>query len=163
MITNFLVFMTLQVFVFKNFVIFDVGFSYIYLIFLLLLPIELSFMTVMLLGFGTGLIVDIFYNTLGIHASACVLLTFIRPFWANAVTPRSGYEVNILPTVHAFGPIWFVTYAFPLLLVHHAAFFFIEAGGTKLLGATLLKTIVSSIFSLVFIISIQYLFFRKKQ
>ena len=162
MVTNFLVFVTLQVLVFKNFVLFDVGFSFVYLIFLLLLPVEMGFITVMLLGFGTGLIVDVFYGTLGIHASACVLLTFIRPFWAKAVTPRSGYEVNVLPTVYAFGGLWFINYAFPLLLIHHAAFFIIEAGGFQFIGTTLLKTLTSSIFSLVFIVSIQYLFFSKK-
>jgi len=163
-ITNFLVFITLQVLVFKNFVLFDVGFSFVYLIFLLLLPLEIGFLAVMLLGFGTGLIVDIFYNTLGIHASASVLLTFLRPFWAKVITPRSGnYEVNVLPTVQAYGASWFITYALPLLFAHHAVFFFLEAGGFQLIGTTLLKILTSSFFSLVFIVSIQYLFFSNKK
>jgi len=118
----------------------------------------------MFLGFGTGLIVDIYYNTLGIHASACVALAFIRPFWAKIITPRSGnYEANVIPTVHAYGAPWFISYAFPLLIIHHAVFFLIEAGGTQFLGSTLLKILVSSTLSLVFIISIQYLFFNKKK
>ncbi len=162
-ITNFLIFVTLQVTVFKNFVLFDVGFTFVYLIFLLLLPLELGYLTVMFLGFGTGLIVDIFYNTLGIHASACVLLAFLRPFWANTVTPRSGYEVNVLPAVRSFGLIWFVTYAFPLIFLHHGMLFFIEAGGVRSLATILLKTLTSSVLSLAFIVSIQYLFFSNRK
>jgi hypothetical protein len=162
--TNFLVFIALQIFAFKNFVLFDVGFSFVYLICLLLLPIEFGFLAVMFLGFGTGLIVDIFYNTLGIHASACVAMAFIRPFWAKVITPRSGnYEVNVIPTVHAYGAPWFISYAYPLLIIHHVVFFFIEAGGFEFLGHTLLKILVSSALSLVFIISIQYLFFAKQK
>ena len=162
-VTNFLIFVGLQVLVFKNFVLFDVGFSFVYLIFLLLLPLEVGYLTVMLLGFGTGLLVDVFYNTLGIHAAASVLLCFLRPFWANVVTPRSGYEVGVLPSLRAFGIGWFLTYSAPLIIIHHAAVFFLEAGGTSLIGQTLLKTLASSVFSLVFIISIQYLFFSNRR
>lgn len=162
--TNFLIFMVLQVLVFKNFVLFEVGFSFVYLICLLLLPIEFGFLSVMFLAFGTGLIVDIFSNSLGIHASACVVLAFVRPFWLKVITPRSGnYEVNVLPTVHSYGASWFISYAFPLLLIHNIVFFFIEAGGFHFLGPTILKIIVSSCLSLVFILSIQYLFFDKQK
>lgn len=162
--SNFLIFMVLQVLVFKNFVLFDVGFSFVYLICLLLLPFEFGFLTVMFLAFGTGLIVDVFSNTLGIHASACVALAFVRPFWIKVITPRSGnYEINVLPTVHSYGSVWFISYAFPLLLIHHIVFFFIEAGGFHYLGPTILKIIVSSSLSLVFILSIQYLFFDKQK
>ena len=163
MVTNFLVFVALQVLVFKNFVLFDVGFNFVYLIFLLLLPLEIGYLTLMLLGFGTGLVVDVFYNTMGIQASACVLLAFLRPYWVSLITPRSGYEVNALPSVHSFGLSWFITYAAPLIFLHHAAVFFVEAGGSDFFWTTMLKTFASCIFSLVFIISIQYLFFNNRR
>ncbi|MEO0332548.1 MAG: Rod shape-determining protein MreD, partial [Bacteroidota bacterium] len=60
---NFVIFFIIQILVVRKLVLFDVAFCYVYLAFLLLLPIELSVMTAMLLGFITGLFVDIFYNT----------------------------------------------------------------------------------------------------
>ncbi len=162
-VTNFLVYVTLQVLVFQNLVVFDVGFVFVYIIFLLLLPMELSFSGIMLLGFATGTIVDVFYNTLGIHASACVLLAFVRPYWTRLVTPRSGYEVGVLPTLNSFGLGWFITYALPLIFIHHSTVFIIEAGGINFLSMSLLKGLASSILSLVFIVAIQYLFFKNQR
>lgn len=158
-IANFSLFVTLQVLIFRNLVLFDISFVFVYLTFLLLLPVELPKTWAMILGFVTGLVVDIFSNTMGIQAFSSVLLMFLRPNWLNFVTPRSGYESGDLPMIRSFGIPWFVWYAFPLVLLHHLTVFFIEAGGTQLFGQTLLKSLASSVFSLVFIICMQYLFY----
>ena len=162
-IISFFIFCLLQILIFKNAVLFDVSFCFVYLIFLLLLPVELPLVTGMVLGFITGLTIDVFYNSLGIHAAASVLFMFLRPFWLKILTPRSGYETSGLPTVKTFDLVWFILYAGPLILVHLLLVFFIETGGFQLIGLTLLKTVSSSVFSLVFIVSIQYLFYPSRK
>ena len=162
-IASFFIFCLLQILIFKNAVLFNVGFCFIYLAFLLLLPVELALVTGMVLGFLTGLTIDIFYNSLGIHAAASVFLMFLRPFWLNVLTPRSGYETGGLPAIKTFGFLWFMLYAGPLILAHLLIVFFVETGGFQLVGLTLLKTVSSSVFSLVFIISIQYLFYPSRK
>lgn len=154
---NFLVYIVLQIVLVRNLVLFDVSFCYIYLGFLLLLPIEASVITGMFLGFSVGLLVDIFYNTFGIHAAACVFVMYVRHYWIDVLTPRGGYELGVTLTPQALGLQWFVTYALPLTLVHHTLIFFIEMGSFALFYYTMIKVVASSVFTMIMITVIQYI------
>lgn len=156
-VLNFIVYLMLQILVVRNLVLFDVSFCYLYIGFLLLLPIETGVILGMLLGFGTGLLVDIFYNTFGIHAAACVFIMYIRRYWLEATTPRGGYDIGIIPSPHVLGLRWFLTYSFPLTMIHHALIFFIEMGSFNLFYFTLIKVIASTAFTLLMIIVVQYI------
>src|SRR4028118_1471244 len=91
----FIIYITLQVILIRNMVLFDVGFCFVYIAFLLLLPFDISKVMLLILGFSTGLLVDVFYDTIGIHAAACTLLAYIRPYVIMFTTPRGGYEANM--------------------------------------------------------------------
>lgn len=160
---TFLVFVPLQILVFEHLALFNTGFCFIYVIFLLLLPIELGYIQAMLVALLVGLLVDIFDGTLGIHAASSVFLMFLRPYWLRAVTPRGGYEVNTLPCIGDYGLTWFSIYAAPLVLMHSLAVFFIEAAGSGLFWLTLSKVALTSVISLVFMVTIQYLFYPKRK
>ncbi|MEK6477747.1 Rod shape-determining protein MreD [Catalinimonas sp. 4WD22] len=154
---NFVVYILLQVFIVRNLVLFDVAFCFVYIAFLLLLPIEAAAVTCMLLGFATGLVVDIFYNTFGIHAAACVFIMYIRRYWISALTPRGGYDIGMTPSPRAMGLRWFITYAIPLIFVHHATVFFVEIGGFSLFYYTLIKALASTAFTFILVTVIQYI------
>jgi hypothetical protein len=128
-----------------------------------MLPLESGRITLLILGFLTGLVVDIFYDSLGIHAAACVLMMYLRPFWINLITPRGGYELEMRPTLFDMDFQWFGTYIFPLILIHHFALFFIETGGISLFLFTGLKVISSTAFTFITIIIVQFLFFSAKR
>ena len=74
----FLAYVAIQVLFVRNLVLFDTAFCFVYVAFLLLIPLETGPLILMLLGFLTGFVIDIFYDSLGIHSAACVLLTFIQ-------------------------------------------------------------------------------------
>lgn len=74
----FLLYLTLQILIVRNLVIFDYGFCFLYVACILLLPNEISQTVLLLLAFATGIIVDTFYNTLGMHAAATVLMEIGR-------------------------------------------------------------------------------------
>jgi hypothetical protein len=132
-----------------------------YLLFILMLPFETMPMVVLLLSFATGLAVDAFYDTQGIHGSACVLMGFLRFYVLRIISPREGYEITEKPTVHYMGNTWFLSYSLPLLLIHHLFFFYLEEFGFSDFFFTLLKTMGSTLASFVFIYIIQFLFYRK--
>jgi len=163
LIISFLLYLLLQVTIVRNMVLFDVAFCYIYLAFILMLPFDTRPVLLMLISFICGFMVDIFYDTLGIHAGACVLVAFIRPYWTKAVPPRGGYEMGMKPTVKIMGFSWFLTYALPLVFIHHLALFFIEAGGLHLFGFTLVKVISSTILTFLVMVILQYLFYRSSR
>ena len=158
---TFLVLVPLQVLFFKHLALFDLGFCFLYVFFLLLLPIETSALLAMGISFFAGLVVDLFGSTLGIHAASSVFIMFLRPYWLRLIVPRSGFEVNYLPMIANYGLAWFVIYAAPLLLVHAAAVFFIESAGSGVLWLTLSKIGLTAVVTLVYMTALQYLFYTK--
>lgn len=161
LIVSFIVLMPLQVFVFRNFVFLNYGFCFIYLLFLLSLPMELSITVGMVLALVTGLVIDLFYQTLGIHAAAGVLLMFLKPYWLSLNVPRSGYEVSQPPLIRQYGLSWFLVYSLPLIFIYSLAVLFIEAGNSGLFWLILSKALVTTIVTLFFIVIAQYLFYPK--
>jgi len=162
-IASFFLYVLVQVLLLKNLVIFDKGFCFIYIAFLLLLPVETNVVWLMLLGFITGFTIDIFYDSLGIHASASVFIMFIRNYWLNLMTPQGGYDLGSVPTIRLNGWQWFSFYSIPLIFAHHAVLFFIESADFDLFGFTLSKIFFSTLFTFVVIMISQYLFYNKRR
>ncbi len=163
LIASFIFLMVIQVLLFRSFVILQVGFGFVYLLFLLSLPTEVGFNMGMLLAFISAIIIDLFYQTTGIHASAAVFLMFVRPFWLKTVVPRSGYEVNDMMTISNYGLGWFLGYATPLVFAYCCIVFFVEAGTINLFWNTITKTVVSAVITIAFIVFTQYLFYPKSK
>ena len=160
---GYVAFILLQVLVFKNIALFDVSFCFVYVAILLLLPVETDRILTMIIAFITGLLIDVFYNSLGIHASAMVLIAFIRNYWLSVITPQGGFDGNISPSAINMGGQWFSTYAIPLIFVHHLTMFFTEAGGFHLFGFTFLKVLSSTFFTFIVVVIVQFLLTKKKR
>lgn len=159
----FIIYLILQVVLVQNMVLFDVAFCFLYLGFLLMLPFEAGAIRLMLMGLLMGLAVDIFYNSLGIHAAASVFIMYLRPHVVRLTTPRGGYEPWMTPKLKIMGFEWFSVYSLILIFLHHLLLFFIEAGGFSNFFYTLLKVLASTAFTYVVIVIIQYLFYSSRR
>ena len=140
-------------------VLFDLGWCFFYLGFLLFLPLATPIVVQLLLSFAMGLAMDIFYDTGGLHAAAAVLLGFARPWVLRLLTPRDGYDNADTVNVHQMGWQWFGVYLLLLVLLHHTAFFLLELGSFQHFGLTMSKMLVSVLFTGVALLIIQLLFF----
>ncbi len=158
----FILYVGVQVVFVRHLILFDVAFCFIYVAFILLLPFETDSVLLMLLALGAGLVVDSFYDTTGIHAAACVLTGYLRPWVIRLITPRGGYDQNLRISMQYMGGEWFFTYALILIFFHHAALFLIEASQWSLVPLALLKTVCSTAFTWLMVVVAQYLFYGKK-
>jgi len=95
------------------------------------------------------------------HTFATVLIAFLRPYILKFIAPREGYETGTRPNLKFFGFEWFFKYAIILVLIHHFALFFIEAFTFHQFFATLLRVILSTMFTLLLIILSQYLTLKR--
>ena len=129
---------------------------YVYILFILLLPLEIPAAIVMILAFGAGLTFDLYSGSVGMHAFACTIAAFIRPYVLKALAPREGYTLNAQPTMYNYGVRWFFIYAAIITAVHHTALFFIEVFNILEILRILLRTLLSTAFSLTFIMLIEY-------
>jgi len=75
---------------------------YLYIMFLLVLPFEISFWILIPAGFLLGITIDMFMHTPGLHAAATVFAAFVRPGVLSLIAPGDGYEAA---SVHIF-PQW---------------------------------------------------------
>lgn len=153
-VLNLILLLLVQLPLLHRITLFDRAFGFFYIGFLLLLPRGLSRSYLMIIGFFTGLLVDVFTDTPGIHASAAVFTLFIRNFWLNIVNDDTQELTNLnISTLKLTGFIYFI---FPLVFVHHFLIFVIENGGFHLFGMVLSKVFFSAIFSSLIIFVINF-------
>lgn len=159
-IVSFFLLLLVQVLIFKNVVLFHTAFCFIYLLYLLTFPVETNPLLLMLIAFALGLGIDIFYDSTGLHTMSSVFMVYIRGYWLSRITPQGGYDRNSTPNLAANGLQWFVVYALPLVFLHHAVLFYVEAGGFIYFWFTLLKVLASTLFTVLVIVMAQLLFSR---
>lgn len=133
----------------------------IYPLFIILLPFDTRPITLMFLAFLTGIGVDFFMNTFGLHASAAVLIAYIRPSVFKRFSPREDYDVLKEPIASEWGYAWFIKVSGTLVLIHHFWFFLLEYFKWSAWKEILLSTVLSAILTLIIFIVIQILFFKK--
>ena len=127
----------------------------IYPLAIMLLPIKTPRILVLMLGLVMGLGIDMFYNSLGVHASALVFMAYVRPFVMKVLEPYGGYNVEDSPTIRNFGIGWFFTYSAILLFVHIFFYFCVEAFSFVFIFEIMLNTILSFSISIILIFIIQ--------
>jgi rod shape-determining protein MreD len=155
----FVLLVLLQVLLFNNIQFSGYVNPYVYIMFILLLPLEIPSWLLLLLSFATGLTIDFFSGSPGMHTSATVLAGFIRPYVLRIVSPRDGYESGSDPSMVIYGFRWFFTYALLIVLVHHTTLFYLEVFRLADFFRTLLRVLLSTLFTMSFILLIE--FYRK--
>lgn len=131
---------------------------YIYILFIMMLPLETQKWAVLMMGFGTGLIIDMFGNSSGLHAAATTLLAFARPGVLKLIAPRDGYEPDTSFTPQKLGIKWFIAYVVILTVIHHFFYFYLEVFRMDEFFLTFFKALLNSVITIVIIIIGIYLF-----
>jgi hypothetical protein len=134
----------------------------LYIYGILMLPITTPRVVLLLAGFGTGMLMDMFTNTGGLHTSACLLLAFFQPLVLRVLSPREGYESGQRQTVMDLGWGWFFAYAGSLTFVHHFWLFFMEQLRFTPFFSTMGKVLLSAVTTVVLMIISQYLGYSGK-
>lgn len=160
-ILRFVILVLLQVWVFNNIQLSGYVNPYMYVLFILLLPFETPKWIVLISSFILGLVIDMFCNTPGIHASASVFMGFLRPFVLQSISPRDGFEKGTYPRVHYYGLLWFLKYTLLLVFLHHLFLFTVEVFNFHNFYLTLWRITLSTIFSTILILISQLIIFRK--
>ena len=136
--------------------------SYIYVLFVLLLPFETPKWLLLLLGFGTGLTMDMFSDTAGVHAAATTLMAFSRSGILKIISSRKDYEQGMKPILKDLGFRWFFNYSLVMVSIHHFTLFLLEVFRITEVFNILLRSAISISFTMVLLIISQYLFVKIK-
>lgn len=138
---------------------------YIYFLFILWMPFNLPRGWQMILAFLLGFTLDSFRHFPGFHAAACVLIAYLRPFLINMLIPQEGADANYdEPSALSMGGILpYMIYAGLLTLLHNGWLFFLEAMEFGNFWYFIIKTLLSTIITLVLVFVAELLFSRKQK
>ena len=114
-----------QVLVLNHLQLSGYGTPLIFVLLLVHMPLGSLKVGVLLWGFVTGMLVDIFSNTPGVASGAMTFTALIQPSILKFMTPRDAAE-DIIPSMQTMGKWNYVRYMTILFFVHHLLFFFLE-------------------------------------
>jgi H+/Cl- antiporter ClcA len=106
-------------------------------------------------SFLLGIMMDMFSNSGGIHATACLLLAYFRTSIFKFSFGLS-YEYQTVKLNDVLTPERF-SFILLSIVIHHFTLFLLEAFQFSLIFDVLLRTVLSSVFTLIICIIIIYL------
>ena len=135
---------------------------YLYFLYILWLPFSINRFTLMAVAFITGMSVDYFSGTPGLHAAPCVLIAYLRPFILNLLIPKETTEQSYVePSIQSMGLGAYSFYIVLFTFLHHTYLIFIEWLQFGNLGYFFTKVGLTTALSIVLIFTTEILFFRK--
>ncbi len=152
---RFILLLAAQVVIFNNFNFLGYINPFPYLLFIILFPVNGNKYALLASSFLLGITMDLFCNSGGVHAAACVTLAFIRPSLFRFSFGLS-YEYQTVRINDTLTPERF-SFIFLSVLIHHLILFILEVFTFEYLWDIILRTIISTLFTIIICILIIYL------
>jgi len=150
-IASFVGLILLQLFIFNNIQLSGYVNPYVYVMFILILPLNIPSWILLLISFMTGFVVDLFSGTFGVHTFATVMAGFARPWVLSLNVALEASDPGSSPSSHIGGRRWFMIYALTVVLVHHLSLFYVEVFSFTGFFRTLLRVMFSTAVTTFFI------------
>lgn len=158
-IARFIGLLFLQVLILNNINFLGYVNPYLYVLFLLLFPFNANQSLFLFLAFLLGFSIDIFEDSGGIHAAACVVAAFVRP---NLLRFSFGISYDHQTLRLSATPLGArLSYVILLVLIHHFVLFSLEMFSLSHIILILKKTLFSGIFTVLMVVLSIALFSKK--
>jgi rod shape-determining protein MreD len=126
-----------------------------YILFIILYPVNGNKSGLVMASFILGLIMDMFSNSGGIHATACLVLAYFRPAIFKFAFGLS-YEYQTVKLNDVLTPERF-SFILLSVVIHHFTLFLLEAFQFSFIFDILIRTLLSTVFTIIICIIIIYL------
>jgi rod shape-determining protein MreD len=134
---------------------------YIYILFIILFPVKNNRMLFIFLSFLLGLSLDLFLDSGGVHAAACVTIAYVRPLILKFSFGMIYEHQTIKFSSMEFGQR--LSYFAIITLIHHLLLFSLEIFNTSKILLILTKTLFSGIFTILLCLLITVLFSSRRK
>jgi len=155
-IARFILLIFAQVVIFNNFNLFGFINPYPYILFIMLFPVNGNKNVLLLTSFVLGITMDMFSNSGGVHAASCLVLAYARPAIFKFAFGLS-YEYQTVRLDDVLTPERF-SFILIAVVIHHFTLFLLEVFRLVFIWDVLLRTLSSTIFSIIVCIILIYMF-----
>ena len=154
-ISRFVLLLAIQIIIFNNMNFLGYISPFPYILFIILYPVNGNKSGLIASSFLLGITLDLFSNSGGIHATACLVLAYLRPSLFKFAFGLS-YEYQTIRLNDVVTPQRF-TFIFLSVIIHHFTLFILEAFQLSYILDTLITTVLSTAFTIILCIIIIYL------
>lgn len=155
----FVVLILLQVLVLNQISVFGLATPFIYIYFLLKLPIERNVFYVIIAGFLMGFIIDIFFNTPGINAAATTLVAALRKPLLGLFFSGKEFDDFVPGVYSATGR--FIRFSLIMVVIHQATLFGLETFSLFNPITLMLRLSSSVILTLILMLALDSFVYKK--
>ena len=142
-----------QVLLFNNIQVAGVINPFLYVYFIIALPIHINRISLVGIGFVMGIVIDMFSNTWGIHAMATTFVAYLRPYILRLISTQEEQD-RIMPRFRTMAGNY-LKYIVLIVFIHHLSLFLLEAFSFKNIWLVLLKSLVSTLITIVFVLTLE--------
>lgn len=154
-IFRFIILIALQVLVFNNIKLFGYLDPFPYVLFIILYPVNSNRSLFIFMSFLLGLTLDMFGDTGGIHAIACLLLAYIRPsIFKFSFGLSYEYQTIKIAEKISYERISFIVLS---VFIHHFLIYMLELLRFGLILDIFLRTLLNTIFTTIICVLTIYL------
>ena len=158
---RFFLLLATQIIVFNNIDLFGYINPFPYILFIILFPVNGNKQLLIVTSFLLGITMDLFSNSGGVHAAACLILAYSRPYIFKFSFGLS-YEYQTIKINDALTPERF-SFLLLSVVIHHFTLFILEVFQISSLWDILLRTIIGTLFTLLICIVLIYIFKPSKR
>ena len=135
---------------------------FVFILFLITLPLSLPTPFLYIIAFITGLGVDIFSDigSIGLHTFSSVLVVTLRSFILKLNISSNFRSLDEITFVNQ-SAIWWASYLFPLILVYHLSYNLLEAHSFFNIFYRILEIFASTAYTFVICFFLSYLFYKR--
>lgn len=152
-----------QAVIFNNLVLFNVAVPLVFVYGIISMPVTWGTNVSMLIGFATGLLVDIFSNTLGVFTLSSTVLAFVRKPLFHLYVQRDDDLSGLRPSLRSMGAPAYLKYALTMVLAFCILCFTIDAFFIFSLWRYLLQIAASTAYTLVIIYALDSITTRQHE
>jgi rod shape-determining protein MreD len=152
---RFILLLSVQIIIFNNMNLLGYISPFPYILFILLYPVNGNKSGLLLASFLLGFIMDLFSNSGGVHTMACIVLAYYRPYLFRFSFGLS-YEYQTVRIIDVLTPERFSFILFSVL-IHHLTLFIFEAFQISFFLDVLIRTLLSTLFTIILCIILIYL------
>lgn len=157
----FIILVLLQVLVLNHISFLGYATPFLYIYFIIKIPIGTNRNLVLILAFLIGLIIDIFCNTPGLNAAATIFAAFMRRPIQGLFFAREDFE-HFIPSISNLG-LAFIKYTIVIVFLHNLALISISSFSYLNFITVLLRIVSSTVLTSILIYAIEGFSIKKKR
>lgn len=143
----------LQVLILNHIMLFNVAFPFVFIFFLIRLPLNMHLNWLYTLAFLLGFIVDVFSDTPGLNSLSCLIFAAVKKPVFYLYVPRDDKTVNIMPCLSSLGWSVYTKFLITMTAIYCLVCFSIEYFSFASVKEILILSVCSTVLSFLLVLA----------